>query len=95
MLKFSKKYFFPIKKYCGEGFFFHFSFVPFMFPSSSHQAPNMFPKFPMCSPRVFLIAPGFNPICFARSPPLLTYIDGPKGKALHLAIESYIFGKPP
>jgi hypothetical protein len=27
----------------------------------------------MCSPRVFPIAPHFNHICFAESPPLLTY----------------------
>jgi len=38
--------------------------------------------------RVFPIEPRFNPICFAQSPPLLTYIDGPKGKAFHLSIES-------
>ncbi len=49
-------------------------------------------RFPMCSPWVFLIAPCFNPICFAQSPPLLTYICGPKGEALHLSIESSIFG---
>ncbi len=40
---------------------------------------------------VFPIAPCFNPICFAQSPPLLTYIGGPKGEALHLSIESSIF----
>jgi hypothetical protein len=33
----------------------------------------------MCSPRVFLIAPGFNPICYAESPPLFTYRAQPKG----------------
>jgi hypothetical protein len=32
------------------------------------------------------------PICFAQSPPLFTYIGGPKGEALHLSIESSIFG---
>jgi hypothetical protein len=47
--------------------------------------------FPMCSPWVFPIAPCFNPICFAQSPPLLTYIGAPKGEALHLSIESLIF----
>jgi hypothetical protein len=62
--------------------FFHFSFVPNMFlqllngsPSSAQWVPN----FPMCSRRVFLIAHCFNPICFAQSPPLLTYIGAPKG----------------
>jgi len=35
--------------------------------------------FPMCSPRVFPLAPN-NPICFAQIPPLLTYIGGPKGR---------------
>ncbi len=78
----------------GESFF-HFFFVPFMFLSSSLWIPNMFPKFQMCSPRVFLIASGFNPICFAQSPPHLTYIHEPKGKALHLAIESSILGELP
>ncbi len=28
----------------GGGGFFHFAFVPNMFPSSSHEVPNMFPK---------------------------------------------------
>ncbi len=64
----------------GEDFF-HFPFVP-----------NMFPRFPMCSPKVFPIAPHFNPICFAQSPPLLTFVAGPKGEALHLSIESSILG---
>jgi hypothetical protein len=49
----------------------------------------------MCSPRVFPIAPRFNPICFAQSPPLLTYIGGPKPEALHLSMESSILGEPP
>jgi hypothetical protein len=35
----------------------------------------------------------FNPICFAQSPPLLTYIGGPKGKAfLQIYVESFILG---
>jgi hypothetical protein len=58
--------------------FFLFSFVPNMFP--------------MCSPGLFTIAPHFNPICFAQSPPLLTYIGGTKGEAIHLSIESSILG---
>jgi hypothetical protein len=48
-------------------------------------------RFRMCSPWVFPIVPCFNPICFAQSPPFLTYIGGPKGEALHLSIESSIF----
>ncbi len=48
-------------------------------------------RFPMCSPWVFPIALCFNLICFAQSPPLLTYIGGPNGEALHLSIESSIF----
>jgi hypothetical protein len=48
-------------------------------------------RFPMCSPWVFPIAPCFNPICFAQSPPLFTYIGGWKGEALHLSIESSNF----
>jgi hypothetical protein len=41
---------------------------------------------------VFSIAPCFSPIHFAESPPLLTYICGPKGEALYLSIESFYFG---
>jgi hypothetical protein len=51
-------------------------YVPSMFLSSSqwvsYQFPNMFPKFPMCSPKVLPIAPCFNLICCAHNPPLLT-----------------------
>jgi len=68
----------------GKRIVFHFSFVPNMFLLHSVQVPNMFLRFPM--------APRFNPICFAQSPPLLTYIGGPKGEALHLSIESSILG---
>jgi hypothetical protein len=46
----------------------------------------------MCSPRVFPIAPRLNRICFAQSPPLLTYMAGPEEVALHLSIESSILG---
>ncbi len=63
-----------------------------MFLSSSHQVPHMSPRFPMRSPRVFPIAPCFNPICFAQSPLLLTYIGGQKGEAFHLSRESLILG---
>jgi len=48
--------------------------------------------FPMCSPRVFPIAPHFNPTCFAQSPPLLTYVGGPKGEALQLAKNRLFWG---
>jgi hypothetical protein len=54
-----------------------FQNVPFKLSVGSHQVSNLFP---LCSPRVFLIAPGFNPICFAQSPPLLTHIVGPRGR---------------
>jgi len=57
--------------------FFLFSFVPSMFPSNSHQVPNMFP---MCSPRLFTIAHHFNPICFAQSLPFSPiYVDKGRG----------------
>jgi hypothetical protein len=80
----------------GEEDFFHFSFVPKMFLSNSQWVPI---RFPICLlgsqcafPSVFPIASCFNPICFARSPPLLTYIAGPKGEALHLYVEASILG---
>jgi len=66
--------------------------VPFKFSMDSHQIPNMFPRFPMCSRRAFPTAPRFNLTCFAQSPPLLTYIGGRKGGALHLFIESSTLG---
>jgi len=65
-----------------------FFFFP-LFPSCPFHVPN---GFAMCSPRVFPIAPHFNPICLAQSPPLLIYIAGPKGEVLHLSIESSILG---
>ncbi len=64
-------------------------FIYVLFPSSPQCVPNMFP---ICSPRVFSIAPRFNPMCFAQSPPLLTYIGGPKGEALDFCLESSILG---
>jgi hypothetical protein len=64
--------------------------VPNGFPSGSQYIP----KFPLCSSRVFPIAPGFNPMCFAESPLLHTYIAGPKGEAQHLSIESSTLGSP-
>ncbi len=78
--------------------YYYFSFAPNMFPSNSQCVPirffNMFPMIPMCSPKVFQIAPCFNPVCFAQSTLLFTYIVGPKGEALHLSIESSIFWEP-
>ncbi len=47
--------------------------VPCKFPVGSHQVSNMLPRFPMCFPRVFPIAPRFNPICFAQSPPHILF----------------------
>ncbi len=64
----------------------------FSFFLCSQHVPFMFPRFPMCSSRVFPIAPCLNPICFAQSPPILTYIGGPKGEAHHLSIKSFILG---
>jgi hypothetical protein len=60
-----------------------------MFLSSSQWVPIRFPIF---SPRVFTITLHFNPICFAQSLPLLTYIGGPKGEALHVFIDFSILG---
>ncbi len=82
---------FFLSSFGGQGRIF-FSFVPNMFHSNSHQVPTIFTRFSMCSSRVFPIAPRFNPICFAQSPPLLTYIGGPKDKGLHFSIESSILG---
>jgi hypothetical protein len=48
------------------------------FPMGSNQVLIMLPMFPTCSPKVFPIIPHSNPICFAQSPPLQTYIGGPK-----------------
>jgi hypothetical protein len=73
---------------CNFSFFLCSQHVPL----SSQWVNNMYTRCPMCSPRVFPIAPCFNPVCFAESPPLLTYIGGPKGEALHLSIESSILG---
>jgi hypothetical protein len=77
---------FSFKFWVGGGgmIFFIFlcsQYVPFKFPMDSHQVPNVFP-----------IAPCFSPICFAQSPPLLTYIPRPKGLVHHLSTESSILG---
>jgi hypothetical protein len=67
-----------LKSYFSSKDCFHSSIVPF--------------KFPMCSPKVFPTTPPLNPLCFAQSAPLHTYIGGPKGEALHLSIGSSILG---
>jgi hypothetical protein len=54
----------------GERFFFHELLM------CSYHVPKLFPKFSMCSSRVFPIAPNIKPICFAQNSPLLTYIVG-------------------
>jgi len=55
-----------VTKYFKEtyGYLFIYIFVPSMFPSSAQWVP----KFLMCSPRVFQVAPCFNLIYFAQSP---------------------------
>jgi len=53
----------------GKGFFFHELLM------CSYHVPKLFPKFSMCSPKVFPIAHNIKPICFVQNPPLLTYID--------------------
>jgi len=82
--------FFSFKFFLGVGGEIFFIFP--LFPTDSHPAPNIFLKFPLCSPRVFPIVPCFDPICFAQNPPLLTYLGGPKGDTLHLSLESSILG---
>jgi hypothetical protein len=90
--------FFSFNLWVGGGsggflsFFLCSQHVPFKFPMDSHQVLNVFLMFPMCSSRVFPIAPWFNPIYFAESPLLLTYIHGPKGEAIYCSMESSILG---
>ncbi len=79
---------FKFRVWVGEDFFSFFlcyQHVPFKLPMGSQCV----------RPWVFPIAPHFNPICFAQSPPLLTYITGPKGEALHLSIESFLLRETP
>ncbi len=58
----------------GAGKISHFSLcsqcVPKKFSKSSHQLPNVFCKFPICSPNTFPIAPHFDLICFDICCPL-------------------------
>jgi hypothetical protein len=82
----------------GGAFFFHFTFVPNMFPLCYLQVPSEFPsgsQSSQCVPKGVPNSFSLYPICFAQSPPLLTYIAGPKGEALHPSIESFILGELP
>jgi hypothetical protein len=55
--------------------------VPQGFPICSQSVPQRFPVCSQSVPQVFPTAPCFNPIFFAaQSPPLLTFIRGPKGR---------------
>jgi hypothetical protein len=83
----------------GEDFFSFFLcslYVPFKFPMGSHQVLDMFPKFPIVFPKDVPNSTSLQShICFAQSPPLLTYIGGPKEDTLHLQIECSIYlGEP-
>jgi hypothetical protein len=63
--------------------------IPYIPTSDTYPLKHVPFKF---SPRVFPIAPHFNPTCLAQSPPLHTYLGEPKGEALHLSIVSSILG---
>jgi hypothetical protein len=41
---------------------------------------------------MFPVEPQFYSICFAQSSPLLGFIAGPRGEALHLPMETFILG---
>jgi hypothetical protein len=66
----------------------------FIFPLFSTCSLQVLNGFPMYSPKVFSIAPDFNPICFAQSPPLLTYIAGAKGGSTPLFHRIFYFREP-
>jgi hypothetical protein len=63
-----------------------------VFPLSSHQVANMFPKFPMCSPTCSPYHLTFTPICFGKCWPPFTYIGGQKGRNSILKNRSFYFG---
>ncbi len=63
------------------GRFFHFSFVPNMFPMGFLGSLGS-GRFIICSPKVFPIAPCFNPVRFAQIPPLFTFC--PKSSPFYL-----------
>jgi hypothetical protein len=77
-------WFFSFKFWLGGGWGF-FSFflcsqhAPIMFSMDSQQVLSIFHRYP--------IVAHFNPICFAQSPLLLTYIGEPKWEALHLLFQ--------
>jgi hypothetical protein len=85
-------WFFSIKFWVegvGGGFFF---ILP-MFPLCYLQVPSELPlgfeyvlKIPNVFPKGVPNNTSLYPICFVQSPPILTYIGGPKGDALHLSI---------
>jgi hypothetical protein len=63
---------------CTQGALFFFIFPWFqcvrtMFPSSSHEVPNVF-----CN--MFSITPHFYLVCFGKCCPPFTYIGGSKGR---------------
>jgi hypothetical protein len=68
----------------GEGGFFPIFLIPKVFLSSSHWFPIMFSIWSSCSHCVPHYVPNstpfFNPTCFGKCCPPLTYIDGPKGR---------------
>jgi hypothetical protein len=49
--------------------------VPFKFPMGYHQVPNMFPIFPMCSPRVFPIHLVLIPYVLHKVLPIFCFIS--------------------
>jgi hypothetical protein len=53
------------------------------------------PKFLICSPKEFPIAPYFYPICFGNCCPLFTSIGGPNGRHSILQNRTFYFGEPP
>jgi len=58
---------FPLSFQCVPNLFPRFVNKKFLCSLQVPNVPNVFPK--GCSPRVFPIAPHFNPICLAQSPP--------------------------
>jgi len=66
-----------------KDFFKIFPFVPNRFSSGSQSVPHG------CSQSHLALIPYVLPKVL---PPLLTYIGGPKGEALHISIESSILG---
>ncbi len=63
----------------------YLAFVPFKFPMSSNQVPDMFPN-------MFSIAPHFYPIRFGKCCPPFTYIFGPERRNSILKIKPSVLG---